>query len=467
MEHEVRSGESLCSIAKRYGLQPAVLYRLNKLNGHPLKVGQKVILPDASHITTVRRDDSLYRIAARFQTSVGAILTLNPELKHRQLIIGERLTIPEFEAQVTNHLQHESLHHTVPYPDEDKLLETRRVQHEYITIHRQNGQAAFTRRQLGAVGPQAQNHPEDLRQVQEALRLQGFLDSGVETELPTDDQPTLPAADFPQTWQALQRFQETHQLNWWATRPCFASLSFTPGHCLPKDLTHWALSHATTYNIQLEDAKSEIRDLSFSNLPPRQDCIYPLGVHYEGTARFEFSPEELADLLVAPALCQELSELISLQQPFDSISSHTSAYFTFGFARLSGREITRYLVELKLRNPALFEMLFANFGIEIEYSWEEESLGKIVLMLIVPESHEMEYVRYQEDALREIQRNKRLQAVFVRAGMHYQAAKIQVLTVYEERIKPALEHPDWKEKLSQPETQREALTELLNTRKLL
>jgi LysM repeat protein len=44
-EHEVRSGETLTSIAKQYGVTIAELRKANNLTGDALRIGQKLVVP--------------------------------------------------------------------------------------------------------------------------------------------------------------------------------------------------------------------------------------------------------------------------------------------------------------------------------------------------------------------------------------------------------------------------------------
>lgn len=112
----VKPGDSLYSIAKKYGLTVEKLMQLNNLTSTNLKVGQLLRLSfrdenlvpigsscygegyaEPSYVTyTVKRGDSLYSIAQRYGVSVDSIIKLN-SLKSNNLTIGQVLKIKESE----------------------------------------------------------------------------------------------------------------------------------------------------------------------------------------------------------------------------------------------------------------------------------------------------------------------------------------------------------------------------------
>lgn len=442
MNYVVRPGDSLYRIASTHGLTVTALHRANPdLQYSELYVGQTVSLPTPLRVYSVRNNDSLYQIAIRLQVSVAQLLAQNPSLRERPLVVGERLLVPDQRHTVVNHIQHTSLHHTVPYPDQETLLKAQGARYEYVTMHIVNGRKAFTRRQRGSVGQKAQNHAHELHQVQEALRMQGMLDPALENnwyDPQKPDEVVSPDA-FPATWAALEKFQDEHALAWWAEHPVFGNVYFTPHTVYPDDLTSWALRYATRYQVQLEDLRSELHDLYFQNFQRVPEVKDPLGVAYPGTVRTSFDADTLRHLEIHEAHIPFVRTLLERQYAFDTIASHFSSCFAFGCMLFSGKLLTRFLVNMKLRHPALFDELFARFGIEVEYSWTGENLDTTTLMLLLPDATGSEFVVYDEAALREIQRDKRLQAIFIRAGLDLEAAKIQVFTLYQECLKPLLE----------------------------
>lgn len=90
----VKRGDSVYSIAQRFGVTPQQIISVNELeNPARLIVGQSlVILPDTY---TVERGDSLYNIARRFNVTVSDLREANPDLgPDNRLMIGQVLNIP-------------------------------------------------------------------------------------------------------------------------------------------------------------------------------------------------------------------------------------------------------------------------------------------------------------------------------------------------------------------------------------
>ena len=100
--YEVRAGDSLWTIARRFGTTTTALQRANGLRSTHLKIGQTLTLPGggggavaATTTTTyrVRSGDNLWTISRRFGTSVAAIQHANG-LRGSALKVGQTLTIP-------------------------------------------------------------------------------------------------------------------------------------------------------------------------------------------------------------------------------------------------------------------------------------------------------------------------------------------------------------------------------------
>jgi len=99
--YTVRSGDTLYSIAQRFGLTVDELRRLNNLTSNNLRVGQVLIIsetgtnepPTGTNTYTVQSGDTLYKIARQFNTTVGELISLN-NLTSTSLSIGQVLRIP-------------------------------------------------------------------------------------------------------------------------------------------------------------------------------------------------------------------------------------------------------------------------------------------------------------------------------------------------------------------------------------
>lgn len=114
INYTVKKGDSLYTIAKSYNLDVDILKKDNSLTSNIIEIGQILkirtdeeyveveecfgedyIPPEVNNSTiyTVKRGDSLYKIASNYNTSVSAIMNLN-NLKTSNLSIGQVLKIP-------------------------------------------------------------------------------------------------------------------------------------------------------------------------------------------------------------------------------------------------------------------------------------------------------------------------------------------------------------------------------------
>lgn len=96
-EYVVKSGDSLYSISKKYGISVDELMSVNNLKSTVLSVGQLLKIPNNSEVTnviyTVKKGDSLWSIAKDNKTTVDAIVKLN-KLSNANLSIGQKLLLP-------------------------------------------------------------------------------------------------------------------------------------------------------------------------------------------------------------------------------------------------------------------------------------------------------------------------------------------------------------------------------------
>ena len=94
--YTVKSGDSLWSIAQRFNTTVTELRRINNLTTDLLSIGQVLQIPSTSTGTetyTVRSGDSLWSIAQRFNTTVTELRRIN-NLTTDVLSIGQVLQIP-------------------------------------------------------------------------------------------------------------------------------------------------------------------------------------------------------------------------------------------------------------------------------------------------------------------------------------------------------------------------------------
>jgi len=102
MYHTVAPGETLWSIANRYGLTVEDLKRFNNLVGDTVLVGQILYLQEPGendHFTvhTVMAGETLWTIASRYGTTVDVVRTLN-NLTGDTISVGQRLIVPRRET---------------------------------------------------------------------------------------------------------------------------------------------------------------------------------------------------------------------------------------------------------------------------------------------------------------------------------------------------------------------------------
>ena len=96
-EYVVKSGDSLYSISRKYGVSVDELMNVNNLKSTVLSVGQVLKIPNSGEVTnviyTVKKGDSLWSIAKNNKTTVDAIVKLN-NLSNANLSIGQKLLLP-------------------------------------------------------------------------------------------------------------------------------------------------------------------------------------------------------------------------------------------------------------------------------------------------------------------------------------------------------------------------------------
>lgn len=101
----VRRGDTLYSVARRYGTTVNALRQANSLpNPNRIYVGQRLVIPGATAAPTnsspagsvhlVQRGENLFRIALRYGTTVQALASANNLSSTSLIYAGQRLVIP-------------------------------------------------------------------------------------------------------------------------------------------------------------------------------------------------------------------------------------------------------------------------------------------------------------------------------------------------------------------------------------
>ena len=94
----VKKGDSLYSIANKYNTTVEELKSLNNLTNNLLSIGQKLKLPNektlSGNIYVVQKGDNLYSIANKYNTTVSVLKQLN-NLTSNLLSVGQQLQLPD------------------------------------------------------------------------------------------------------------------------------------------------------------------------------------------------------------------------------------------------------------------------------------------------------------------------------------------------------------------------------------
>jgi LysM repeat protein len=91
----VNSGDTLYSIAKSFNISVNKLKEYNNLTNNLLSIGQKLLIPIGEDTTyVVKNGDTLYKIAREFNTTVDNIKKLN-NLTDNILSIGQILIVKD------------------------------------------------------------------------------------------------------------------------------------------------------------------------------------------------------------------------------------------------------------------------------------------------------------------------------------------------------------------------------------
>lgn len=91
--HIVKKGDTLASIARKYGISISEIKEINDLKTKKLKIGQKILLKRTGPRTyTVKKGDNIWKIAKKFNVDAEEIMELN-ELESDELKPGQKLIL--------------------------------------------------------------------------------------------------------------------------------------------------------------------------------------------------------------------------------------------------------------------------------------------------------------------------------------------------------------------------------------
>lgn len=134
-DYVVKKGDSLYSIANKNNITVDELKKINNLTSNMLSVGQVLKLPMQDKVEeivmyTVQKGDSLYSIAKKFGITVDEIKSLN-NLTSNNLAIGEQLMIKSSTGDE-------------PINPEEECIGTGYVEPQYIMYTVQRGDSLYT-----------------------------------------------------------------------------------------------------------------------------------------------------------------------------------------------------------------------------------------------------------------------------------------------------------------------------------
>ena len=101
--YTVKKGDTLYNIAKKYNTTVEEIKRYNNLQTNLLNIGDRIVIPcnvennykENNYVTyTVLKGDSLYSIANKFKTTVDSIKELN-DLKTNNINVGDKLIVDD------------------------------------------------------------------------------------------------------------------------------------------------------------------------------------------------------------------------------------------------------------------------------------------------------------------------------------------------------------------------------------
>lgn len=169
--YTVRRGETLSGVAGRFGTSVSALVRMNHLSDPDLIVaGQRLRIPadlSASATHTVSGGDTLSSIAARYGTTVGALARANGIDDPNFIVAGQRLRVPSGGVRLSH----------APHPSTDSVastLETHAAQHGLepalvkAVAWQESGWRQDARSSVGAIGVM-QVMPDTAEYVNESL----------------------------------------------------------------------------------------------------------------------------------------------------------------------------------------------------------------------------------------------------------------------------------------------------------
>jgi peptidoglycan endopeptidase LytF len=498
----VQKGDSLFNIAKMFGLQVANLMDMNQLKSGALSIGQKIRLvaplkepqnaeqepttvhtaPEEYQLHIVEKGESLYTLARKFGISIVEIKELN-NLKSDMIRIGQGLKIPKQPIDNQNNTNIEIIEEPNKMTQEiieEKPLEPEKVEinlpnvivsndpfyavdvaqlpgqikaiiaaRKIFKLEAENGVDLFSPGLRGPVGRNHVNRPEDLEKVQARLVALKMLD-GQHHESPEEIRKkhgggAITANYIPRTIEAIERFQNAYNVRFWIEHSHRVTMmqtnSFTPGVVVPNDITFKFLKEYTQYKLVFPHPQNE-QDLivSFDNFPRSNFTKNYQGVSYIGSSRPEIPLSVFSRLGLNENLANALKFVSRNEGNFDAINSYDEGIFSYGFIQFAGNGggLAPLLATIKHKAPKLYEDFFQKFGIDVDFSLENGLLKNTRIVVINPYDKGGKYIVYGKEAEQVLSLDKQLYGVFIRAGHHLPIITLQIDSAIQNFVKPAL-----------------------------
>ena len=109
--YNVKSGDSLYSIGKEFGVSVDELIDYNNLSTSSLQINQQLLIPKkittgpTTSTYTVKSGDTLYSIARQYNTTVNELMSLN-NLTTSVLSLGQELRVPSNTGETNNYVEY-------------------------------------------------------------------------------------------------------------------------------------------------------------------------------------------------------------------------------------------------------------------------------------------------------------------------------------------------------------------------
>lgn len=91
--HTVTQGETLSSIAEKYGIYEKDLSGINGISDGKIAVGEELLILIPTRVHTARQGDSVERLCLRYRVRKNDVLAFNPTLCDGRLESGERIAL--------------------------------------------------------------------------------------------------------------------------------------------------------------------------------------------------------------------------------------------------------------------------------------------------------------------------------------------------------------------------------------